>query len=139
MWCATPNARCWWCGTSALVRSRLPKPPELGICIARHRRLDVAAHDPDVAQRTIVELTERFDRSPAFQIRGQSEGALSGPADHSGERTRDRGLRSRRRDRGHFTSPSPPRGKATPLEQAPVTAVCSLRLRVALALLVAIA
>src|SRR5882757_8834349 len=119
MWCATPSARCWWSGTDGQARrglaqpcyrSRvtaavLPQPCKFGIFAAHHRRLDVTAHEPDVAQFTIVELAQRFDRRPAFEMGGQGKGALPGPADDSTERVLDRGLRGRRRDRAHFPSP----------------------------------
>jgi len=49
------NAKCWWYGNS-LSRLASFRSPD-------HDRLDVATDNPDVAQRAVVELTERFDRS----------------------------------------------------------------------------
>ena len=50
------------------ARAPSPKASEFGIDETPDRLLDVAAHQSDIAEFTIVQLSQRFDRRPAIQI-----------------------------------------------------------------------
>src|SRR5215510_9872528 len=80
----------------------LSSAAELRIELAPHRLFDMAAGDADVAQLTIVHRSQRFDRFPAYPIRGKAIGQI---AEHTGE-TAKGGCGSSfcsRVDRGHFS------------------------------------
>ena len=91
--CATPNAQCWWCGTEFFYfGAHAPKQvgpvdrpgrifviagfeacalshlPEIRIRHTKHRLLDMAARQSNVAEFTIVHLPERFHRRSTVQI-----------------------------------------------------------------------
>ncbi len=135
MWCATPNARCWWCGTDGFTsdaRARtvgpvdrpgrifvmrrgfermrlLPQPPEIRIRAYPTPRCSIWLRvSADVAEFTIVHLPQRFDRRPAVQI------GCEGVAPRSAEPTREKsaGIEGNCRPglrslghRRHFSSP----------------------------------
>jgi len=58
----------------------LPLPSKIRVRHTTNRALDMAARQPNVAEFTIVQLPERFDRGPTLQIRCERECPGSEPA-----------------------------------------------------------
>jgi hypothetical protein len=110
-----------------LGRRRSAKPAEFPIDNAPDRPLDVTAADPDIAERTIVQLPQRFDGFPANPMGGEVIHPTFDPTDKSAGRVGGRALRGSRGHRGHFFfSGWLSRHKAMPLAQTLTDSGCTI-------------
>lgn len=127
MSCATPNAQCWWCATDGAIAIRRynaarsidrtffqcadrgtrpsPKASEFRIRKAPDSLLDMAAHQPDVAEFAIVQLPQRFDRRPAIQVSYDCVRPNPEPAERSARTEGNCRLCCGLGHRGHWSSP----------------------------------
>jgi hypothetical protein len=150
MSCATPNARCWLCGTDGAVAIRrhntarsidraffhradraagpLAQTSEVRIRDAPYRKLDVAAGQSDIAQFTIVQLPQRFDGRPAIQIGDDCVRPNPEPAERSARTKGNCRLGCGLGHRGHRSSPVGLNGKGMPPTQTPGISDCALGL-----------
>jgi hypothetical protein len=141
MSCATPNARCWWCGTEGAIaircdntarsidraffnvqiepRGPLSQASEFRIRDTPYRKLDVAAGQSDIAQFTIVQLPQRFDGRPAIQIGDDCVRPNPEPAERSARTKGNCRLGCGLGHRGHRSSPVGLNGKGMPPTQTP--------------------
>src|SRR5258708_13369627 len=108
MWCAMPNARCWWCGTRirATASSRCLRPSShLRIEDSADRCLDLTAHYSDVAQFAIIAFEQRLDRSATLPIGDHGVRPNADPAAKSAPQIGGRTLRRALAYPLHLASP----------------------------------
>jgi hypothetical protein len=87
------------------AREPSPKASEFRIHETKDRLVDMAAHQPDIAEFTIVQLPQRFDRRPAIQIRRKPKRPSREPAEKSARRVWHCRLGCGLGHRGHWSSP----------------------------------
>src|SRR3981081_307020 len=107
MWCATPNARCWWCGTKGhgACSRCLPHSSHVRIEGTADRCLDLTAHESDVAQFAIIPFEQHLDRGATLPIGGKGVRPNADAADKSAPQIGDPRSRGALGYRGHLSSP----------------------------------
>ena len=63
------------------IRARSPDPRNIRLGEATDRFFDLAAREPDIAERAIVQFPKLLDRRPAIQIEGERARPAHHPAD----------------------------------------------------------